>query len=165
VKQRHVYSSRDVAGAQRAVARAREAGVADADISLIARSDIELERIADERKLTETDFTHAAIRGAGYGGAAGLLAGVAAVVVAPLGLTLAGVAAIGLAGAVVGSWASALVGASVPDPVRQKFDDEIQAGRVLIVIDAEEPTLARADAAMTELGIERLDYDRPTAIG
>lgn len=165
MKQRHVYSCSDVRIAHLAVVRARDAGVEDADISLIARSDIELERIADERKLAETDFAQAAIRGAGYGGAAGLLAGVAAIVVAPLGLTVAGVAAVGLAGAMVGTWASALVGASVPDPVRQKFDDEIQAGRVLVVIDAEELALSRADAAFAGLGIERLDYDVPTAIG
>ena len=63
------------------------------DILLIARSDIELESIPNERKEADTDLMPAALRGAGYGGAAGLLAGLAAVVITPIGLTLAGAAA------------------------------------------------------------------------
>lgn len=163
MKHRHVYSTPDVAAAARAVQAAREAGVGEDCIALVARSDIELESIPNQHKEADTDFVPAAIRGAGWGGAAGLLAGLVAVVATPLGLTLAGAAVTGLVGALVGTWASALVGSTLPDPVRQKFHDEIEAGRVLLVVDASGPTLAAADAAVRAAGAEPLPFDAPTA--
>ena len=94
----------------------------------------------------------ATVRGAGYGGAAGLLAGLVAVVVTPIGLTLAGAAAMTVAGAMVGCWASALVGSSLPDPIRAKFDAEIKAGNILVVVDGDKPLLDAATPAMTGAG-------------
>ena len=63
MKTRHVFSVPDLAAARAAMDAARRAGVADDDISLIARSDIELENIPEERKVVEGDFYPAAIRG------------------------------------------------------------------------------------------------------
>jgi len=84
--------------------------------------------------------------------------------VPPLGITLAGAAAVGVAGAMVGSLASALLGASVPDPVRQAFDDEIQAGHILLVIDAEPEVLDVAGAAIVRLGLRPLPYESTSAL-
>lgn len=64
----------------------------------------------------------------------------------------------------VGSLSSALLGATVPDPVRQQFDEEIQAGRVLVVLDAEQPVLDAAGDALAALGLRRLPYEAPTAL-
>ncbi|MDG2525062.1 hypothetical protein P6166_06805 [Stenotrophomonas sp. HITSZ_GD] len=163
MKTRHVYSTSNVADAQRALQAARGAGVENDDLSLIARGDIELEDIPDERKEAKTDFMPAIARGAAGGGAAGLLAGLIAVAVPPLGITLAGVGVMTLAGALVGSWSSALVGASVPDPVRRRFEEEIGAGRILLVLDAEEPVLARADGAIRATGAAPLPYEATSA--
>lgn len=163
MKTRRVYSTPDVASAQQALQAAREAGVENEDLSLIARSDIELQEIPDERKEAKTDFLPAAARGAAGGGAAGVLAGLIAIAIPPLGITLAGVGAMALAGALVGTWSSALVGATVPDPVRRRFEDEIQAGRILLVVDAEEPALGRADAAVRGIGATPLPYEEATA--
>ncbi len=130
---------------------------------LIARSDIELEAIPDERKEAKTDFLPAVARGAAGGGAAGVLAGLVAVAIPPLGITLAGVGVMAIAGALVGSWSSALVGATVPDPVRRRFEDEIEAGRILLVVDAEEPELESADAAIRATGATPLPYEAASA--
>lgn len=146
MKTRHVFSTLDLVSAQAAMDAAREAGIDDHDILLIARSDIELESIPNERKEADTDLMPAALRGAGYGGAAGLLAGLAAVVITPIGLTLAGAAAAAAAGAMVGCWASALMGSALPDPIRRKFDAHIRAGRILVLIDGDREVLARAEA-------------------
>lgn len=146
MKTRHVFSTPDLVSAQAAMDAAREAGIDDHDILLIARSDIELESIPNERKEADTDLMPAALRGAGYGGAAGLLAGLAAVVITPIGLTLAGAAAAAAAGAMVGCWASALMGSALPDPIRRKFDAHIRAGRILVLIDGDREVLARAEA-------------------
>lgn len=164
MKIRHVFSTPDLDTAQAVMGAARNAGVHDDDILLIARSDIELDEIPNERKEADTDLIPAALRGAGYGGAAGLLAGLAAIVITPIGLTLAGAAAAAVAGALVGSWASALVGSSLPDPIRRKFDEEIQAGRILVVLDGEKPFLDAIESQLVEAGATPLPYESSKAL-
>ncbi|MGJ7901718.1 hypothetical protein [Lysobacter sp. 1R34A] len=161
MKTRHVFSTPDLATAQEAMQAALEAGVRDDDILLIARSDIELESIPNERKEADTDLMSAALRGAGYGGATGLLAGLLAVVVTPIGLTIAGAAAATAAGAMVGCWASALMGSALPDPIRRKFDAHIQQGRILVVIDGDHDLLRQAEARVLReaVGAELLPFD------
>jgi hypothetical protein len=68
-----------------------------------------------------------------------------------------------IAGALVGSWSSALVGATVPDPVRRNFEEEIEAGRVLVVIEGEAPQLDAADAALRSAGATALPYESAAA--
>ena len=148
MKIRHVFSVADVASARQAMQAARQAGLADDDLSLIARADIELEEIPDKRKLASTDFMPAAMRGAATGGTAGLLAGLVAMVFPPLGVTLAGAALLTLGGAALGTWTAALVGSTVEDPVRRRFEEEIEAGRILLVADGEDPALSAASAAI-----------------
>ena len=164
MKIRRVYSTSSLPAAEAAVRALRGAGIPDEDVSLVARGDIELESMPEHQKEAPTDFKHAAVRGAGIGGATGLLAGLVAVAVPPLGLTLAGVALTTLGGAAVGTWASSLVGASLPDPVRRKFEDEIESGRILVVIDSEEETLPPAEAALREAGAVHLPYDEASAM-
>lgn len=162
MKLRHVFSTPDLATAQAALVAARAAGVGNDCLSLVARSDIELSAIPDDRKEADTDMLPAALRGAGIGGAAGLAAGLLAVVATPIGLTLAGAAAATVAGAAIGSWASALMGSALPDPVRAQFDDEIKAGRILVVVDAAHPVLDDAIAAIERAGGTHLKYELPT---
>lgn len=159
MKQRRVYRTDDIAQATRAVDALRAQGISDGDISLVARSDIELQSIPNRHKEADTDFMPAAIRGAGLGGATGLLAGLAATVITPVGITLAGAAVVGAVGALVGTWASALMGAALPDPIRQKFDDEIAAGRILVLVDAESSVHERLGAALANTGATLLDYE------
>lgn len=163
MKTRHVFSTPDLDAAQAAMDAARNAGVLDDDLLLIARSDIELDEIPNERKEADTDMMAAALRGAGFGGAAGLLAGLVAVVVTPIGLTLAGAAAATAAGAMVGCWASALVGSSLPDPIRRKFDAEIQAGRILVVVDGSKELLTQVEPAILATGATLLPFEAASA--
>ena len=164
MKIRHVFVTQDVLQARNALLALREQGIGADDISLVARSDIELDRIPDDLKEADTDFLPAAMRGMGIGGATGLLAGLAAVVFTPVGITLAGAAAVGALGALVGGWSSALMGSALPDPVRQQFDDEISAGRILVLVDAEPESQPRLQAALAAAGAKRLDYEAPTAM-
>ncbi|KRG83880.1 hypothetical protein ABB34_10715 [Stenotrophomonas daejeonensis] len=164
MKKRHVFSASSLPMAEAAVVAARRAGVDNDDILLVARSDIEKYVIPDKRKMADTDLITAAGRGAGYGAATGLLAGLVAVAVPPLGITLAGAAAVGVAGALVGSLAAALLGATVPDPVRQAFDDEIEAGNILVVVDGEPEVLEVAGPAIAGLGLQPLPYESTSAL-
>ena len=159
MKLRHVFSTPDLPTAQRALEAARDGGVLDDDILLVARSDIEVESIPDERKEADTDLMPAAARGAGYGAGAGLLAGLVAVAIPPLGVTMAGAAAATVAGAVVGCWASALMGSALPDPIRRKFHDQIDAGNILVVVDADKDLLTRVEPRVVAAGATTLPYE------
>ena len=164
MKNRHVFSAPDIRTAQAGIRAARQAGIDEADLSLVARSDIELEDIPDRQKQASTDFKPAAMRGAAAGGATGLLAGLVAVAFPPLGVTLAGAAIMTVGGALVGTWAAALVGSTVESPLRRKFEEEIEQGRILVVVDADDETLERAGPGLRESGVTPLQFETPSAL-
>ncbi len=164
MKTRHVFSTPDTRAAEAAITALRRAGIPDDDISLIARDDIEHHQIDDDRQETTGDFGRGGVKGLLGGGGSGLLVGIVAVTVAPLGLTLAGVAAMTLVGAAVGGWVGMLTGTSEPDTVRRTFEDEIASGHVLVVVDGEEEMLQKADVAMLSLDAKPLPFDTITAM-
>lgn len=158
MKMRHVFSTPDLEVANAAMDAARGAGVDDSDILLIARSDIELDSIPNDRREANTDFMHGAVRGAGYGAAAGLVVGLIALF-ASLGVNWAGVVAITVGTAVVGAFGSALMGSSLPDPIRAQFDDEIKAGKILVVIDGSKELLTEVEPAILRTGATSLPFE------
>lgn len=135
---RYIYAFDTPDAARVAVAALRQQGVDEKLISLIARSDIQLEKVPDAFLDASNDFLPALGRGAALGGVTGLFAGLVAMAIPPLGIAMAGSVLLGFfgGGVLVGAWTSALVGASVPNEVRRKFEDEIKAGRTLLVVDA-----------------------------
>jgi hypothetical protein len=164
MKHRHVYSAPDLATANAAIRAAREAGIDDQDILLVARPDIELEAIPNDRKEADTDFLPAAMRGAGYGSVAGLIGSLIIVAATPLELSVLGAAGATAAGALLGGWVSGLVGSSLPDPIRRKFGAQIDAGCILVVIDGKEAPLAASDVRITAVGATMLPFDSPSAM-
>lgn len=164
MKLRHVFSARDAAHARRVVALLHQQGVGNGAIALVARPDIELGSIPNRFKEADTDLVPAALRGMLIGGATGLLAGFAAMAFASLGVTVAGAFAIGAIGCLVGGLSAALVGAALPDPIRQRFGHEIEAGNVLVLVDADERTHARLEQALADAGAVRLVYEVHTAL-
>ena len=164
MKLRHVFSTRDAGHARDVVRLLHEQGLDSGAVSLVARDDIELDQVPKRLKEADTDLVPAAIRGMGIGGATGLLAGLAAASFPPFGVTLAGAAALGAAGALVGGWSSALMGATVPDPIRQRFEQEIAAGRVLVLVDADEARQARLERPLVDAGAIRLPYETHSAL-
>jgi hypothetical protein len=69
-----------------------------------------------------------------------------------------------VAGAVFGSWIGELVGFDVPDVVSRKFKDEIAAGRILVVIDANKEQLAVAEPAVARTGAVLLPFHAHTVL-
>lgn len=164
MKTRHVYSTTDLDMARAAMNAARNAGVGEDALTLVARSDIELDSISNEHRQADSDSTPAAIKGVVAGGATGLLLGLAAVVLTPVGLTLAGAGIAALTGASIGGMASTIFGSALPDPVRQKFDDEIKAGRILLVTDTDDELQQAAGPAIEATGATRLPFEQTTAV-
>lgn len=164
MKKKHVYLTDDLAEARTAIDAARRAGTLDDDIALVARNDIEMELIPEDRRNASTDFVPAALKGAVGGGAVGLVAGLIAAAIPPLGVTLAGAAALAAVGAAAGTWSSALMGSALPDPIRRRFEEEIAAGRILVVVDVAEENLAQVDAAVQAAGAELLPFEESSAM-
>ena len=164
MKTRRVFSTPDLPSARRAMAAARAAGVANDDISLIARSETEMEEIPESRKDVSTDFIPASLRGAGTGGALGLVAGLVAVAIPAMGVTIAGASLITLIGAAVGGWSAALTGSAFPNAVRRKFEEEIEQGKILVIIDDDQQRAAGVDQALVNSGAIQLAFNEPSAL-
>ena len=156
---RHVFAADSLTAAEAVAKAARAAGIDRKSIMVEARSDIEVTRIADERKNVSMDFIPAAIRGTVLGGFAGLLGGLVAMFIPFFGVSPAGVVALGVVGALVGTWASALVGSSLPDEIRRAFADHIDAGKILLVIDSEAEDFSSVERALVSAGGVRLPYE------
>jgi hypothetical protein len=52
----------------------------------------------------------------------------------------------------------------VAGPIRRKFDAEIQAGSILVVIDAEKEELDAAEPSILRAGATPLPYEQTTAL-
>jgi predicted lipid-binding transport protein (Tim44 family) len=161
---RRVFSAENLAIAQACVAAARQKGMDDDNIALIARSDIEIESIPNERLDASADTVPAGCRGAAGGAVAGLLAGLIALAIPSFGMTFGGIALLTLIGALVGAWSAALAGSAIPNPVRRAFGKEIEAGRILVVIDAAKDKLPAVEAAIAAAGAAQLPFDMPSAM-
>src|SRR4249919_4157496 len=97
MKTRRVFSTPDLVTARAAIQAAKDVGIHDEDISLVARSDIEGGHIPNRRQEADSDFVPAAMRGALFGGLAGLLAGAIAVIAFPsVGMSWAGAGLVAL---------------------------------------------------------------------
>jgi hypothetical protein len=164
MKKRHVFATHDLAAAKAVVRAARDQGVDRRCITVEARKDIEVHRISDERKNVSMDFIPAALRGTVLGAASGLLLGIVAYWVPALGLGWGGVFALAGLGALIGTWASVLAGSAVPDEVRRTFGREIEDGRILVVIDAEQAEFLALEPALLQAGAVRLPYEASTAL-
>lgn len=167
MKTRHVFLMRDLESARMAVASLHTSGMPQEDISIVARADIEMERIPDDYRNASTDFIPAALRGTLGGGSAGLVAGLIGVAVPAIGITVAGVAALTLIGAATGGWATALAGSAVPDPIRRRYEQEIADGRILVVVDVDDDDpedSVRIDRIVAEHGAEPLSFSEPSAM-
>ena len=165
MKIRHVFLAENLGIARQCVDAARAQGLGDGDISLITQPDVELERIPDNLKDDDaSDFAPAALRGALGGGGVGLLAGLIGAAIPPLGITLVGAAFLGVAGAAVGTWSSALMGSAIPSEVHRKFEHHIREGEALVVIDAEQERMPAIESALAAAGANKVEFEAPTAL-
>jgi len=164
MKKRHVFTTPDVTTAQRVEAEALRQGIGRGCVCLEARSDIELGRIDDDDKNVSMDIVPAAWHGTLYGAVAGLGAGLVAMYIPFFGVSLAGAGALMVVGALVGTWASVLMGSALPDEVRRTFGSEIESGQILVVIDAEPEDFERIEPALAMAGAARLPFESTSAL-
>jgi len=164
MKHRKVFKVTTMPAARQAIAVATAAGAGDDDVLLIARNDIEMDEIPPDRIDATTDMIPAALRGAVGGGVTGLVAGLVALAFPPIGMTIAGAGLLTAAGGLVGTFSASLAGASLPNPIRQAFADEIAKGAILIVVDIEPESDAALESSMAAIGAELMPFDAISAL-
>jgi hypothetical protein len=165
MNKRHAFVVDSLDEAKRCVSAARRLGLADDAISVVARSDSELQPLPDDlHEASPMDTVPAAVRGLAGGGATGLLLGLVAAAIPGLGVTLGGAALIGVLGASIGTWSASLMGSAIPNEVRRELEDSIAAGKLVVVLDVEEEHLPAIDAQMTSLGARKADYESTSVV-
>lgn len=127
----------DVQSARHTVDDLLLAKVEDRHLHVLARRGADLGDMHEASPLQKTDLVHGAETGLVIGGIGGFLLGLFVVFTPPEGLTLelATVLATTLGGALLGAWVASLVGAAVPNSRLKRYAADIEAGRVLLMVD------------------------------
>ena len=106
-------------------------------IHFLSRRDTLPDDLPAANVLQKTDIVHGAQVGVAIGGIVGAIAGGLLVFFPPEGVTLklVTVLMVAIGGAVFGAWASSMVASSVPNSRLKTFHVEMEAGKVLMMVD------------------------------
>lgn len=145
--------SPDVDHARKVVADLKGNGIPEKHIYVLAKDGVEMDDLPDAGP-ESNDFLPAYARGLEFGGTAGILAGLTALVFPPSGLIVGGglVALLGLSGAGLGAILAGIAGASFPSSRLSAFKTEIEQGKILMMVD-----VPKKDVKKLKLLIHRLD--------
>ena len=129
------------------------ARVEDRHMRFLSRRGTELQPLHEAGYLDKTDAVHGAVVGLTLGGVLGALIGALVVAYPPEGMNPKLVAVlIGmLGGAAFGVLVASMVGAAVPNSRLKQFHPDLEAGRVLLMVDVP----FRRVAEITELVVAR----------
>lgn len=106
-------------------------------IHVIAKEGTPMEDLPEASLIQKSDFVPAIEKGLTIGAITGVVCGLVAMTFPPAGLVIGGgaVFAIGAAGAGVGGLMSSMVGIGLPSSRLEKFEDAINSGEFLVLID------------------------------
>ncbi len=155
----------------------RDSGFPMDRVSVIAQNPDDKDNIAgtevQERVGNKADegATVGALSGGTLGGLTGLLVGLGALAIPGIGpIMLAGSVATALAttlagagiGAVAGSLAGGLIGLGIPEEQARAYNERVERGHYLVIVDGTDSEIARAEAILKRRGIEDFAvYDQP----
>jgi hypothetical protein len=127
----------------------RSAGIADANLYVVARGGTPLGDLPEAGEIATSDFYPQLERGLAMGGTIGLIGGLIAMRV--LGAVIGGGALLlfGLIGAGVSGLLSAIAGASFPNSRLAQFEQAIEAGSLLIMVDATKEQIPLVEGIVT----------------
>ncbi len=113
------------------------ARIEERHIHVLAREGTELEDLPSANLLQRSDLLHGLEMGLALGGATGIVAGLLAISFPPAGLNLGGgtLLACTLAGAGIGAWSSSMISTDVPNSQLTQFQQAIDDGQLLLMID------------------------------
>jgi hypothetical protein len=120
----------------------------------IGREDMDMKDLPVASALHTSDFVRSAQIGMILGAVVGALGGVLVMAFYPLvgdepqwGVA----AALALAGALFGAWTSSMIGISTPSKRLQRFADEIEKGKILLMVDVNMWRVEEIEARLSRL--------------
>lgn len=127
----------DVPSARRLANDLLLARIEDRHMRFLARRGTDLGELNEASYLHKTDAIHGAFVGLVIGGVLGALVGAVLVSYPPWGASLEMVAVLiaALIGALLGVWVAAMVGLQVPNSRLRHFEQDLQEGKVLLMLD------------------------------
>jgi uncharacterized membrane protein len=151
--------------AEIALRELNNAGFSMNQVSLVGKHTPGEPRIGDvtDRTMTDEGAKGGAATGAALGGLGGLLVGLGALAIPGVGPVLAGgalatalatAATGGAIGAAAGGLTGALVGLGIPDDRARFYNDRVNRGDYLVMVDGTEDEIRRADTILSRHGIQ-----------
>jgi hypothetical protein len=127
----------DVASAKRLANDLLLARVDDRHMHFLARRGTDLGELHEASYIQKTDAVHGAMTGLVIGGVVGVVVGLLLVYFPPGGasIELVAVLAAALVGAALGVWIATMLGLQVPNTQLKGFEQELEQGRVLLMLD------------------------------
>lgn len=158
----------DLASAQRTMDDLLLARIGEQRIHFVAREGVDLSGLHPANLLQTSDVVRAAETGLVIGGGSGALLGAVVAVVYPVfgsspqwGL----IAVLAILGALVGAWASSMIGVSTPSQRLKRFEPAIEQGKILLMVDVPrgrvEEIEARLEKLHPEAQLEGVEPDIP----
>ncbi len=113
------------------------ARIEERHMHFMARDDIPLDGLHEASILQKSDIVHGAESGLVVGGIAGVIAGMVVLAFPPEGTTLHLVTVLltAMFGAAFGVWVSSMVASSIPNSRLQAFEQAIEKGQILLMVD------------------------------
>jgi hypothetical protein len=113
------------------------ARIEDKHIRVLAKEGTALNDLPEASMLQRTDTLHGAGLGLLVGGGTGALAGLVVMLFPPEGLAtgLGVVLGLSILGAIIGVWAASMIGSSTPNTHLDAFRDEVERGKILMIVD------------------------------
>ena len=127
----------DVASAKRLANDLLLARVEDRHMHFLARRGTDLGELHEASYLQKSDAVHGATTGLVIGGVVGVVVGLLLVYFPPGGVSVQLVAVLVAAviGAALGIWIAAMLGLQVPNSQLKGFEQDIQEGKILLMLD------------------------------
>lgn len=140
MRRRLYYLLPDAGSARRVMDDLLLARIEERHIHFLARPGTPMEGLHEANLLQTTDVVHGLQQGALIGAALGCAAGLFLVyfVIPDPGWQVATVFLATALGALFGGWAASMAGAAIPNSRHKHFDSDVQAGRILLMVDVPE---------------------------
>lgn len=139
------------------------ARIEDRHMHFLARRGTDLGELHEASYLHKSDAVHGAFTGLAIGGVVGVLVGLLLVYFPPGGVSIQLVAVLiaAVVGAALGVWIAGMLGLQVPNTQLRGFEEELQQGRILLMLDVPDEryeeirrVIARTHPEATDRGSE-----------
>jgi hypothetical protein len=137
VRRRLYFVLPDIHSARRTVDDLLLARINDRDMRFLGSRGTDLGELHEANVLQKSDLVHGAELGMIVGGIGGFLIGMLIVLTPPDGVDMQMITVLisSVVGALLGAWGASLVAASTPNSKLRDFEQDMAAGRLLMMVD------------------------------